>query len=200
MSILICYHEGYFNAYDRERGAFLYPHGVTEEAIENFARGYLGAQSSDVTVAYVLECAVRDNGKEVRQAWREFHKHVAYSMEKYFTPCAPTRPPACGYLNDMGRYIIEVNKANGWSCAKLKDWKGSRYKIPALLALITSETSEALEAFRKDDKENFAEEMADQLIRILDLTAGLGIDIDQAVATKIEANKSRGYHHGGKRV
>lgn len=68
-------------------------------------------------------------------------------------------------LNELGKQIIEINTANGWNCTTPDDWKYA-YKIPAVLALITSETSEALEAFRKDDKANFAEECADQIIRI----------------------------------
>lgn len=102
-------------------------------------------------------------------------------------------------LNQLGKEIIEINTANGWNCTKPEQWNDP-YKIPALLALVTSETSEALEAFRKDDKDNFAEECADQIIRILDLTAGLEIDIDAAIKAKLEKNKTRGFRHGGKRV
>ncbi|NPU91437.1 MAG: nucleotide pyrophosphohydrolase [Gammaproteobacteria bacterium] len=102
-------------------------------------------------------------------------------------------------LNKLGQEINEINRANGWNVIQPKQWEDP-YKIPALLALITSETSEALEAFRKNDKLNFAEECADQIIRVLDLTAGLGIDIDAEVRRKLEKNKQRGYRHGGKRV
>ena len=102
-------------------------------------------------------------------------------------------------LNELSKEIIEINKANGWDVTTPNDWENP-HKIPAILALITSETSEALEAFRKNDYENFTEECADQIIRVLDLTAGLGIDIDHAIAQKLEKNKTRGYRHGGKRV
>lgn len=102
-------------------------------------------------------------------------------------------------LNKLGQEINEINRANGWAVVQPDEWENP-YKIPAILALITSETSEALEAFRLNDHANFAEECADQLIRILDLTAGLSIDIDAAVRAKLEKNKLRGYRHGGKRV
>jgi NTP pyrophosphatase (non-canonical NTP hydrolase) len=72
------------------------------------------------------------------------------------------------------------------------------YKIPAVLALITSEVSEALEAFRKRDRANFEEEIADVLIRVLDCAHGLGIDLEPVVLAKIEANRNRGFRHGGK--
>lgn len=74
------------------------------------------------------------------------------------------------------------------------------YKIPAVLALITSEVSEALEGFRKGDRANFEEEIADVMIRCLDLCAGLGIDIDAQITAKLEKNKLRGHRHGGKLV
>ena len=83
-------------------------------------------------------------------------------------------------LNKLGKKIVKINKANGWNIAKPKDWI-SQYKIPAMLALITSETSETLEAFRNRDYENFNEECADQIIRVLDLMSGLGIDIDKII-------------------
>lgn len=102
-------------------------------------------------------------------------------------------------LNQLGQEIVCINTANGWNVLKESEWD-DEYKVPAILALITSETSEALEAFRKDDKVNFAEECADQIIRILDMTAGLNIDIDAAIRTKLEKNKTRGFRHGGKRV
>lgn len=99
----------------------------------------------------------------------------------------------------LGAEIIEINRANGWNVATPECWQ-DRYKIPAVIALIHSEASEALEAFRKDDRANFEEELADTVIRVLDLTAGLGIDIDAAVTAKLAKNRTRGYRHGGKRV
>lgn len=102
-------------------------------------------------------------------------------------------------LNELGDEILEINKANGWDVTKPEDWDNAR-KICTVLALIHSEVSEATEAVRHDDPENFAEEMADVLIRVLDCTAGLGLDMDKTVRAKLEKNKGRGYRHGGKRV
>ena len=102
-------------------------------------------------------------------------------------------------FNRLAQEIVKINTANGWNVTTLEDWK-QPYKIPAILALITSEVSEALEDFRKDDKEHFAEEIADVVIRVLDLTGGMGIDIDAEIAKKLEINKNRGFRHGGKKV
>jgi NTP pyrophosphatase (non-canonical NTP hydrolase) len=103
-------------------------------------------------------------------------------------------------FDELGREIIGINMANGWNVTTPDSWADEAYKVPAVLALIHSEVSEALEAFRKDDPENFAEEMADVVIRVLDCTHGLGIDLGMAVLEKLEVNRGRGHRHGGKRV
>ena len=102
-------------------------------------------------------------------------------------------------LNMLAREIREVNEQNGWNVLRPEQWVDT-YKIPAILALIHSEVSEALEAFRADDKENFAEELSDIIIRVLDCAAGLEIDMDSTIKAKIAKNRTRGFHHGGKRV
>lgn len=95
--------------------------------------------------------------------------------------------------------IVEINRNNGWNVCQPQDWEDD-YKIPAILALIHSEVSEALEAFRKDDRANFVEELADVYIRLLDCTGGLRVDLALAIEQKLEKNRKRGYRHGGKRV
>jgi NTP pyrophosphatase (non-canonical NTP hydrolase) len=107
-------------------------------------------------------------------------------------------------LNELAAEIVEINRANGWNVTRPEDWprdaqddEDSIHKIGTKLALITSEVSEALEGLRDLDKENFAEELSDVLIRTLDLAGGLGLDVDGAVFAKLEKNRGRGYRHGG---
>lgn len=70
--------------------------------------------------------------------------------------------------------------------------------IATRLMLIVSEVSEALEALRKDNRDNFAEELADVVIRVCDLAGGLEIDLEKEILNKIERNKDRPYKHGKK--
>lgn len=102
-------------------------------------------------------------------------------------------------MNQLAKEINEVNRNNGWNVLEPEQWEDD-YKIPAILALIHSEVSEALEAFRVGDGENFEEELADVIIRVLDCAGGLDLDMDSAVESKIEKNRRRGYRHGGKKV
>lgn len=99
-------------------------------------------------------------------------------------------------LVGYGYEIRQINHDNGWETPI--DFNDP--EVPTKLCLIHSEVSEALEAYRHDNEENFREEIADTIIRILDLTAGLGYNIDEDVRKKMEVNRGRGYKHGGKRV
>lgn len=72
------------------------------------------------------------------------------------------------------------------------------------LALIHSEISEALEAYRKgnppDNKlpeyESAAVELADAVIRIMDLAGGMGMNLAGAIVAKVEYNLGRPRKHG----
>jgi len=115
---------------------------------------------------------------------------------------------------DMGKLQREshqVAKDHGW-------WdKVSEDIIPAKIALMHSELSEALEEYRTnhmdvyyptwsedsdgpDKPEGFGVELADAIIRIFDLAEWLDISMEDLVDEKMLYNKSRSYRHGGKKV
>ena len=100
------------------------------------------------------------------------------------------------HIKDAAKLIHLVAKEHGW-------WDKER-PIPELLCLIHSEASEALEAYRANDSTNpysanFAEELADIVIRVFDMAEGLGIDIQSEILKKNSFNRSRPYRHGGKK-
>lgn len=78
------------------------------------------------------------------------------------------------HYQNLGQVILEINRQNGWNVTTPMCF-AKPHKIGCIVALIQSELSEALEAARKGDRENFVEELADAKIRILDCLAGLGV-------------------------
>ena len=77
-----------------------------------------------------------------------------------------------------------------------KAFKTSKDNIPEKLALIHSEVSEALEATRKGDDAGFEEELADVIIRVLDLADALDLNMAVAIRDKMIKNESRSVRHG----
>ena len=65
-----------------------------------------------------------------------------------------------------------------------------------MLMLVVGEVSEAHEALRKNDKENFKEELADIVIRVADMCGGLDIDLEYEIIKKMDTNSKRPYKHG----
>lgn len=99
---------------------------------------------------------------------------------------------------ELEKSIREVNDLNGWRIPK-DAWEIDSF-IPEKLMLVVTEVVEAMEAYRDNDERNFAEELADIVIRVFDLTSGLGIDIEKEIIAKNEINRSRAYKHGSKRA
>ena len=77
-------------------------------------------------------------------------------------------------------------------------WWDKPGDIPTLLCLVHSEVSEALEAYRNNDENNFSEELADIVIRVFDMAGGFDIDIEKEIINKHKINKKRSYRHGNK--
>jgi NTP pyrophosphatase (non-canonical NTP hydrolase) len=82
-------------------------------------------------------------------------------------------------------------------------------RIATCLALIHSEVSEALEdarvgnmgiQYEGEKPIGFDIELADVMIRVLDLAGAMDIDLDLAIRTKMAYNSRRSYRHGGKAI
>jgi len=121
-------------------------------------------------------------------------------------------------INQLSKEIYEN--------AKSKGFHDGEKNIGEMLALIHSEVSEALEADRKDKytsqnasvkgingwidddifksnfknhlKDTFEDELADIMIRVMDLARHKRIDLEQHIKAKMRYNSLREYKHGKK--
>lgn len=119
-------------------------------------------------------------------------------------------------INDTAKAIHNINVEKGF-------WENTRNK-GELLMLVVSELAEALEADRKnryssckpediaalaDDadfnesfskhiKDTFEDEIADAVIRLFDMSVGLGIDLESHIEAKLRYNANRPKMHGKK--
>lgn len=111
-------------------------------------------------------------------------------------------------LNSVAAIINQRNAAAGWwtnletgESMLTKAGEKPKRNVPEMLMLIVTEVSEAMEGYRKGIKDDHLPhrdmlevELADALIRILDMAHGIGYDIGGAVAEKLEYNMRRADH------
>lgn len=93
-------------------------------------------------------------------------------------------------IREVQRMVAECSQNHGW-------WEGER-SIPTLLCLIHSEVSEALEVYRGTHDGTLGEELADIVIRVMDMCEACGINLEDEVITKHQFNLTRSYRHGNK--
>lgn len=91
-------------------------------------------------------------------------------------------------LNKLAEEIAEWRRKIGFETS----WENMSEK----LMLVVTELSEAMEAYRDDDKTQFNEEIADVFIRLLDITGTLKLNIETAIKMKMLKNEKRPYKHG----
>ena len=124
----------------------------------------------------------------------------------------PEAPDLAGQLADdidgLARSIHADVAANGHWVAReegMRDWALAALKA----GLIGTEVSELLEEYRAGTDHDQSkripgftreeDEVADIVIRSLDLAGARGLRLGHAIAAKLQANRGRSRGHGGKR-
>ena len=98
-------------------------------------------------------------------------------------------------IKEAQKEIHGIAVSKGW-------YANSALNLPEALCLIHSELSEALEKYRMGYDPSgpvIATELADVIIRTLDLAEYLNIDMEDIIRKKMDYNKTRRYRHGNMR-
>lgn len=99
-------------------------------------------------------------------------------------------------ISDLQEVCHSASKKSGWWDAPV-----TNETVPSKLCLVHSEVSEAMEGHRKDlmddhlpHRKMFEVELADAVIRILDLAGFTGCDLAGAIKEKMAYNAKRADH------
>ena len=103
-------------------------------------------------------------------------------------------------INDLATEIHDNTVKAGWWTDLVTGEKKDR-NVGELLCLVHSEVSEAMEGYRKNLKDDklphrsmFEVELADTIIRILDIAGAHNLDLGGAIEEKLAYNKTRKDH------
>lgn len=135
---------------------------------------------------------------ESEQYWEKEHAaRATYTKAQVGAALAVLRPTTVALVDQLQAQISTAMEAQGF-------WGFGQDSIGQKIALIHSELSEALEADRKkidaDDKipefTGLEAELADTIIRILDLSGRLNLRLGEAIIAKMHFNLTRPHKHG----
>jgi NTP pyrophosphatase (non-canonical NTP hydrolase) len=130
-----------------------------------------------------------DNAKKQYRDAKDVYEFLVSLRESFFETA----------FNSVAKKVNEIAVSKGW-------WKGDRNE-GEIIALMHSELSEGLEALRHGNPPSdhipeftgIEEELADVIIRIMDMQIAKGWRISEAITAKINFNETRPFKHGGKK-
>lgn len=110
-------------------------------------------------------------------------------------------------INDLCQ-DIHIQNDRWWFDLKTGEpLQGNPFFVAAKLMLVVSEISEAMEGHRKNQMDDklphrtaVEVELADAVIRIMDLAGGLGMDLGGAMEEKLAYNQTRADHTNAGRL
>lgn len=125
------------------------------------------------------------------------HCHASFCDDSY-NPMSRT-PKWSNKLNTLAHQITQWRASKGFYVPSSLDTEEERDAMLGKLMLVVTEVvSEAAEAIRHDHEHSFEEEIADAIIRLLDISAAMNIIIADAISRKMDINAGRPMKHGKK--
>lgn len=95
-------------------------------------------------------------------------------------------------VSQLDSYVVNVERG-------FEDYKSNPLYVPTKIALIMSECAEALDAHQNRRDDELSAELADIVLRTMNLAEALDIDLDAEIEKKHSINKTRSFMHGNKR-
>lgn len=99
-------------------------------------------------------------------------------------------------INAFANYIRTWREGRGFLTPINLQTEENRNLMLGKLMLCVTEDAEMAEAVRSGDIQNFKEELADSVIRHLDIAATVGIDLEEEMRKKMGVNYTRPHKHG----
>ncbi len=134
-------------------------------------------------------------------AWAKSSLLMADELERLTAVDGEKERLAALTFAEVQRQAHEIAKAHGF-------WEEgiANRNVPEMIALMHSELSEMLEAYRHKNPPSehipefsgMEEEAADLIIRLCDTCEAMGLRLTGAIVAKMEFNRNRPYKHGGK--
>lgn len=112
------------------------------------------------------------------------------------SPKPKREPKETTDINLLGLSIMAWRISKGFTTPKNLDTEDERDKMLGKLMLVVTEVAEAAEAVRHQDWGNFEEELADVMIRMLDITTTCGLRPSDIINKKMAVNQGRPHLHG----
>ena len=139
---------------------------------------FMGFVTSDNWVDSCADCGTR---------WTDWQMG---EIDRLKAELDASKKPTTNSINDIAKRIVTWRISQGFMTTK--------ENMLGKLMLVVTECAEAAEDVRNENWDHFGEEIADAMIRLMDIRHTLGYDLNHEIERKMAINEGRPYMHGTK--